>query len=53
MGGSLELTNPEDDIGDSKNLAAAHGELVARMEEIMEHEHVPSKLFAMPPIDER
>ena len=47
----IELYDLETDIGESKDLAAIHPELVARMETIMKEARVPSKLFAMPPID--
>ena len=47
----IELYNLDSDVGESKDLAAGHPELVARMQRVMQQEHVPSKLFAMPPID--
>lgn len=47
----IELYNLRDDIGESKDLAARHPEMVARIERIMADEHVPSERFPMPPID--
>jgi len=47
----IELYNLEDDIGESRDVAAEHPEIVARMRAIMQSEHVPSRLFPMPPID--
>ena len=47
----IELYNLKDDIGESRDVAAEHPEIVARMRKIMETAHVPSELFPMPPID--
>ncbi len=47
----IELYNLKDDVGESRDVAAEHPEIVARMRKIMEAEHVPSKLFPMRPID--
>jgi arylsulfatase len=47
----IELYNLKDDVGESRDVAAEHPEIVARMRKIMESEHVPSELFPMPPID--
>jgi len=47
----IELYNLEKDIGESQDVAAEHPEIVARMRKVMQSEHVPSKLFPMPPID--
>ena len=49
----VELYNLKDDIGESKDLAAKHPEIVIRMQKIMEDAHVPSKLFPLSPIDQR
>ncbi len=47
----IELYNLKDDVGESRDVAAEHPEVVARMRKIMHAEHVPSELFPMPPID--
>ncbi len=47
----IELYNLEKDIGESKDVAAEHPEIVARMRLIMKKEHVPSELFPIPAID--
>jgi arylsulfatase len=47
----IELYDLEDDIGESRDVAAEHPEIVARMRKIMEAEHAPSELFPLPPID--
>lgn len=47
----IELYDLEDDIRESKDLAATHPEVAARMQKIMKNEHVPSERFPMPPID--
>jgi len=47
----IELYNLKDDVGESQDVSAAHPDVVARMQKIMQSEHVPSELFPMPPID--
>jgi arylsulfatase len=47
----IELYNLREDIGESRDLAADHPEIVERMREIMEAEHTPSEIFPMGPID--
>ena len=47
----IELYNLKDDIGESRDVAGQYPEIVARMRRIMAAEHLPSELFAMPPID--
>ncbi|MHC4401246.1 MAG: arylsulfatase [Planctomycetota bacterium] len=47
----IELYNLEDDVGESRNVAAEHPDVVARMRKIMKAERVPSELFPIPPID--
>ncbi len=47
----IELYNLKDDIGESRDMATEHPEIVARMREIMKSERVPSKLFPIPAID--
>ena len=48
---TTELYNLDDDIGESKDLAAVHPELVAQAEKIMQAAHTPSSVFPLPPID--
>lgn len=48
----IELYNLGDDIGETRDLAAEHPDIVDRMRGIMEAAHTPSELFPMPPIDE-
>ena len=38
-------------VGESRDVAAEHPEIVARLRRIMQAEHVSSDLFPMPPID--
>ena len=47
----IELYNLKDDIGESKDLAAEHPDMVARMRKLMEAQHVPSELFPIRAID--
>ncbi|HUT88255.1 MAG TPA: arylsulfatase [Thermoguttaceae bacterium] len=47
----IELYDLKHDVGESRDVAAEHPEIVARMRKIMEAEHVPSELFPLPPID--
>ena len=47
----IELYNLKDDIGESRDVAAEHPEIVARMRNTMQSERVPSELFPMSPID--
>ena len=48
----IELYNLAEDIGESRDLAAEHPDLVARMRKILRTQRVPSKLFPMRPLDE-
>lgn len=48
----IELYNLDDDIGESRDLAAEQPEMVARMRELMRTQRVPSELFPIPAIDE-
>jgi arylsulfatase A len=47
----IELYNIATDIGEQNNVAAAHPEVVARMESLMKQEHIPSELFPLRPLD--
>jgi arylsulfatase len=47
----IELYDLQRDIGESRDVAAEHPEIVARAAKFMQAEHVPSKLFPLPPID--
>lgn len=47
----IELYHLADNIGETRDVAADHPNLVARMKAIMAREHTPSRLFPMPPVD--
>lgn len=44
----LELYNLKDDIGETKDVAKEHPDIVARMLKIMKEQHTPSKEFPLP-----
>lgn len=46
--GKLELYDLSKDIGETKDLAEQHPELVKRMEQIMAEEHSPSPVWSLP-----
>ena len=46
-----ELYNLAEDEGETKDVAAAHPDVVARLEGIMQAQHAPSAVFPMPAID--
>ena len=46
--GPIELYNLKDDIGETKNVAARHSEIVAKIDEYMKAAHVPSEHWPMP-----
>ena len=46
-----ELYNIAKDIGEKNDVAAQNREVVARLENLMDQEHVPSKMFPLKPID--
>jgi len=48
---NTELYNLHDDIGESKNVAADHPEIVKRMERIMSEQHEPSEFFPIKALD--
>jgi arylsulfatase len=47
----IELYDLGNDIGESRDVAAEHPEIVARVRKIMDSQHIPSDLFPMPPLD--
>jgi arylsulfatase len=47
----IKLYNLKDDIGEKKNVASEHPEVVAEIAKIMKQEHVNSKIFTFPAID--
>ena len=48
---AIELYNLKDDPTESKDVAAAHPDVVAKIETLMRQQHVASKDFAMPVLD--
>lgn len=46
-----ELYNLHDDIGETKDVASDNPEVVARLENLMKQEHVPSEMFPLRAID--
>lgn len=49
----IELYNLDEDISESRDLAALHPDLVARARALFARQHTPSTLFPMPPLDQR
>lgn len=47
----IELYNLADDIGETRDVSAAHPEIVAQIESIMREQHTPSEEFPLPAID--
>jgi arylsulfatase len=47
----IELYNLVDHIGESRDVAAEHPDVVAKLRAIMDEQHTPSKLFPMAPLD--
>lgn len=47
--GPIELYNLKTDLGEQRNVAAEHPEIVERIEQIMRREHSPSALFRFGP----
>jgi arylsulfatase A len=47
----IELYNLTGDVGETKDLAAQHPDLVKRIEQIMAAQHVPSALFPLKALD--
>lgn len=50
-GTHLELYDLDADPGETTNVAAQYPDIVARIEQIMADEHIPSELFPLPSID--
>ena len=48
---SIQLYNLKEDIGETKNVADQHPEIVQMMREIMKREHEPSEVFPFPALD--
>lgn len=48
---SVELYHLGDDIGEQKNVADAHPEIVEKMTRIMQEQHIPSTRFPFAPLD--
>jgi hypothetical protein len=48
---TTELYDLATDVPESKNVAAAHPDVVARLQKIMDEQHVPSKEFPIPLLD--
>jgi len=49
----IELYNLKDDIGEKKDVAAEHPDIVSSIERIMREQHTPSPLFKFPALDEQ
>jgi arylsulfatase A len=49
---STELYNLASDPAEAQNIAAAHPQIVARLEQIMSQQHSPSKMFPVPSLDD-
>ena len=47
----IELYNIKEDIAESKDVAADHPEIVAKIERLMREQHVPSVEFPLPALD--
>ena len=48
---TVQLYNLTEDIGETKDLAGEHPEIVEKMAEIMRQQHVPSAEFPLPALD--
>jgi hypothetical protein len=49
---AVELYNLGEDIGERRNLAAAHPDQVARLDHLMREQHSPSAIFPFPALDD-
>ena len=48
---AIELYNLAEDVGEQRDVAQQHPEIVARLASIMQQQHVPSPLFPLRPLD--
>jgi arylsulfatase A-like enzyme len=48
---TLELYNLKDDIAETKNVAAEHPGIVAKLQKVMREQHTPSSVFPFPALD--
>ncbi len=48
---TIQLFDLESDIGEQKNVASKHPDIVARMSDLMDTYHEPSEIFPLPTID--
>ncbi len=49
----IELYNLKDDIGETRNVAADHPDIVAQIDRLMREQHTPSPEFPFPALDRR
>jgi len=49
----IELYDLKADPGETKDVSAAHPEMVAQMQRLLREQHTPSKLFPIAALDER
>ena len=49
---TIELYNLRDDIGETKDVAAQHPDIVAQIEQVMRAQHTPSAEFPLPALDQ-
>jgi arylsulfatase A-like enzyme len=47
----IELYNLKADIAETKNVAAAHPDIIAKMERLLREQHTPSKMFPIAVLD--
>ncbi len=47
----IELYNLKNDIGETKDVAAEHPDIIAQMENLMREQHTPSAEFPLPALD--
>ena len=48
---TIQLYNLKDDRNETKNVAAEHPDIVAKLEKLMREQHVPSEEFPLPALD--
>ncbi len=49
----IELYNLKDDISETTNVASKHPDIVAKMNQVMREQHIPSAEFPFPALDQR